>query len=282
MTHPTTPSSSGSSDDLRTLAQQMLHLTDSEWIKLGVSQDFHQRILRAYFHYVAHADGSSDHSTHPLLVDDLLLEIEQNMTGAVKRLFKLTATIHIEQLSMGQWLMIEDRRLTLNAQREAYLKSRLYQDHTGKVSLHQELPVTDTLSSDDLEPEVLDYPSNQVTVSDQASLTYVDPLDHISSAIGSPFTIRRLDQIVTYLDGVVLPREQVGEQLNIPLIERDPIFDATNRLGLTHQEDAYLKLDFSGVRIARMPRDERLKTLAMMASRLRSEAKLQQTRKDRV
>ena len=115
--------------------------------------------------------------------------------------------------------------------------------------------------------------------SDPDQLTYVDPLNHISSAIETPFTIRRLDQIATYLDGVVLPREEVGEQLNIPLSERAMIFDATTRLGLTRQDGEYLKLDFLGVRIARMPRDERLKTLAMMASRLRSEAKLQQNRK---
>ena len=63
--------------------------------------------------------------------------------------------------------------------------------------------------------------------------------------------------------------------------EFDLVFEATDRLGLTHQtDDGYIRLDFHGTSIARQPRTQRLKTLSMMASRLRREQKLKELNKD--
>ena len=280
MTHPVTSTQSDSLDPLRALAQQMIHLQDSEWMMLGVSQDFHQRILLSFFTQINHlkTDESELTSPHHIPTEAILSDIEQSLTGTVKRLFKLTASTHVEQLVVGQWFMLEDRSLTLHINRLSELQRRVYRDDAGDIRVHKESPASPIKTSDSSESVGQTSEAQEMTEPTQSQLNYVDPLNHISSAIESPFTIRRLDQIITYLDGVVLPREQVGEQLNIPIAKRDLIFDATNRLGLTHQEGDYLKLDFLGVRIARMSRDERLKTLAMMASRLRSEAKLQQTR----
>ena len=258
----------------------MKKLQEPEWIKLGVSQDFHQRILCTFFNQITQITLPEDDNIYDYAVpvDRLLSDIEQNLEGTVKRLFKLTALTHIEQLSAGHWLTLEDRHLRLHVKRSAELQKIVQVDGTKIVILDQSHTLSETHSPTSSGPKGSEEISQRPSATQQATLNYVDPLNYISSEIESPFTIRRLDQIVTYLDGVVLPFEEVGEQLKIPISERKLVFDATNRLGLTHQESEYLKLDFLGVRIARLPREERLKTLAMMASRLRSETKLQQAR----
>ena len=296
MTHSASSTPVHSSESLKALARKMIQLREPEWMALGVSQDFHQRILTSFFSRLeempsvpqeavpevtseATQETTQDIlSAHQVPMEAILSSVEVTLNGALKRLFKLTASSHVEQLVEGQWLTHEDRHLVLHTQRLKELSRCIHQDDSGQVSVYSTPLEPSFDTNDSLDPTSPDQPARVHTKLEPTRLNYVDPLDHISSDIESPFTIRRLDQIVTYLDGVVLRREQVGEQLKIPISKRDLIFDATNRLGLTHQEDDYLKLDFLGLRIARLSRDERLKTLAMMASRLRSEAKLLKTR----
>ena len=296
MTHSTSSTPVNSSETLKALARNMTQLREPEWMALGVSQDFHQRILTSFFSRVEEqalvpqeSDQEGDQETalemtqetlsaHQVPMESILSSVESTLNGTVKNLFKLTGSSHVEQLVVSQWFTHEERYLVLHPQRLKELSRCIHQDDAGQISVYLVPPEPAFDTDNSLDPTSADQLAGARIKSESPGLNYVDPLDHISSDIESPFTIRRLDQIITYLDGVVLRREQVGEQLKIPLSKRDLIFDATNRLGLTHQEDDYLKLDFLGLRIARMPRDERLKTLAMMASRLRSEAKLLKSR----
>lgn len=279
------------------LAHQITQLSADAWEQLGVSQEFHQRLLTSYFSELLSAhdlvetheerrEDEGDRLTlsleRALKLNALNLRVMRDLEGSVKRLFELTVSHHVELLVAGEWLNLHedtshDNEVTLNLQRAQALRQQISLNAEGEVVISQESrPLVEEVEASAEERDVNSPEIEEVVDSSKASAKpeYVDPLDHISRAIESPFTIRRLDQILVYLDGLVLPREQVGELLKIPSADRDIVFDAMNRLGLTHQENEYIKLDFLGLRIARLTREERLKQLAVIASRLRVEAKM--------
>ena len=278
------------------LAYHMTQLTGEDWRRLGVSQDFHQRLLTTLFVQLSQApsqdesDGAEGQRdavspsllTSPLDIQRLVDVSAQALEGTQRRLFQITARRHLELLAEGEWLTLEERAVHLTLDRVNALKRQLSINATGELVIGHiaRNPSAATLSaevsetSETTEPTVIEDRELEHPQEAPRTLEYVDPFNHISHAIESPFTIRRLDQIITYLDDVLLPRQQVGELLNIPLNDRDILFDAMIRLEMINQEGEYIKLDFLGVRIARLSREERLKQLAVIASRLRREAKL--------
>ena len=276
------------------LAYHMTQLTGEDWRRLGVSQDFHQKILTTLFVQLSQApsqdepdddaEGQRDTVSPSLLTRPIdlqrLLEVSaQTLESTQRRLFQITARRHLELLAEGEWLAIEEREVRLTLDRVNALKRQLSINMTGELvvghiaftpsTATQSVEASEISETTIVEERDLDSPQEV-----PRALEYVDPFNHISHGIESPFTIRRLDQIITYLDDVLLPRQQVGELLNIPLDDRDILFDAMIRLEMINQEGEYIKLDFLGVRIARLSREDRLKQLAVIASRLRREAKL--------
>lgn len=265
MTPQSTPLLTQTSD-VEQLSKMLGHLDDQSWQKLGLYQHFHQLLFITLLKQYPGPDKPTKES--------LTLQAKSDLDGPVQKLFELTASEHIDHLIDTQWLTFEDGLLLPSTERVELLLTQISLSSDGQqVYLTLDQPSTERADVIDLEPDI---PTKRIK--ERTSLPYVDPLEHISQANESPFTIRRLDRILTSLDGFPLLKDRLAELIRMPRGEVEEVFSATDRLGLTRQEGEYIKLEFSGTKIARLPREERLKTLAVMASRLRREAKLAERR----
>ena len=98
---------------------------------------------------------------------------------------------------------------------------------------------------------------------------YVDPLDRISEKDESIFTIRRLNQILNALDGLTLMRKQLHESVQMSHADFGQLLDKMSAFDLIRCENNRIKLHFHGNKIVRLLRNERHKTLARIAERMR-------------
>ena len=284
----------------------LLKLDHQQWKSLGLYQSFHQELFKVVLNSNLKTlqaqlktllDTSSEPESEigqenesilddsqpihefyntPLLRSELLEQVNANLDPKQSLLFTLTGNELIDELGRTDWLSSQEEYVTLNTSRWYQLKKQVVlNDHnelqiTVLTSAHQ---ATHTRQKTRREEEtILEKRAERL----KKSLEYIDPLQHISKANETPFTIRRLDLILTSLDGLVVKQDSFRDLLNINPFEFETIFDATDRLGLTRRtEDGYIRLDFHGTSLARQERPKRLKALSMIASRLRREAKLQ-------
>ena len=279
------------------LTEQLLKLDHQEWKQLGLYQSFHQALFKVALEFNLEALQSQKSITadpddpeslerlpsaskcyfsyleRPKLIDHTQKSIEP----ALNLLFTLTASELIDELCHTDWFKSQDSGLTLHPNRWYQLQKQVQVTTDGALQINTAIP-------NNLDSNVRARKSRQDEESITArraerlkkSLEYIDPLQHISKANETPFTIRRLDLILTSLDGLVIKQESFRELLNLNLHDFDLIFDATDRLGLTRRtDDGYVRLDFHGISLARQDRPKRLKALSMIASRFRREAKLQ-------
>jgi hypothetical protein len=255
------------------LARTLISLNDEQWRELGLFQRFHQDLFKTYLQFMYLSEDTSTMVCHK---EDLIETLQLSLDQKLKTLFSLTASELIEELHSADWLNNTQGVIDIPLRRWHQLKDQLLSTEEGVIEIQQLRPKP---SESELKAE-LTRKREEEKVAKRAerlkkSLEYIDPLKHILEANETPFTIRRLDQILTSLDGIVLRQDSFRDLLRMGLEEYQVIFDATDRLGLTHQsDDGYIRLDFHGTSIARQARPKRLKTLSMIASRLRREAKL--------
>ena len=278
------------------LTEQLLKLDHQQWKQLGLYQSFHQTLFKVALELNLKAlqsqksittdpdelesleqrPSDSEYYFSHLERPDLLDHTQKNIEPELHLLFTLTAGELIDELCHTDWLKSQDSELTLHPNRWYQLQKQVKVTTDGALQI-------DISVSDHLESNVRVRKSRQEEQSITArraerlrkSLEYIDPLQHISKGNETPFTIRRLDLILTNLDGLVIKQESFRELLNLNLHDFDLIFDATDRLGLTRRtDDGYVRLDFHGISLARQDRPKRLKALSMIASRFRREAKL--------
>ena len=281
------------------LTELLLKLDHQQWKQLGLYQSFHQTlfkvalelnlaILQGQQDVSLETDIDLDSTNYSQAKDTLhntyinkseLLEIAKKaLKSRDDLLFTLTSTELIDELCQNDWLISQDSGLSLHPRRWHQLHEQVKLNQDGVIQI-------DTVVSGQHESDnriQKSRPEEENILARRAerlkkSLEYIDPLKHISKDNETPFTIRRLDLILTNLDGLVIKQESFRELLNLSQVDFDLIFDATDRLGLTRRtDDGYVRLDFHGISLARQDRPKRLKTLSMIASRLRREAKFQE------
>ena len=281
------------------LTELLLKLDHQQWKQLGLYQSFHQTLFKAALELnltllQRQQDVSPkividlDPTNHSQTKDALhktyinkseLLEIaEKSLKSKDDLLFNLTSTELIDELCRSDWLTSQDLGLSLNPRRWYQLHEQVKISKDGIIQIDSALSgqheSDNRIQKSGLEEEsILARRAERL----KKSLEYIDPLKHISKANETPFTIRRLDLILTNLDGLVIKQESFRELLNLSLVDFELIFDATDRLGLTRRtDDGYVRLDFHGISLARQDRPKRLKALSMIASRLRREAKFRE------
>ena len=98
---------------------------------------------------------------------------------------------------------------------------------------------------------------------------YIDPLDRISEKDESIYTIRRLNQVLNALDGFTLMYKQLHESTQMNPSDFNRLLQKMSEFDLIRQEDNLIKLHFHGSKVIRLLRDERKKTLARIAERMR-------------
>ena len=255
------------------VARSLVSLNEEQWQKLGLFQSLHRTIMRTYFQLTY---LNEDQVVERCQKEELINTVKSTLEAQVKTLFSLTAVELIEELHSADWLTHTQGTIEIPEKRWTQFKDQVLYTTSGDLEIR---PIRPILSESERKAEVTKQ-REEAQVAKRAerlrkSLEYIDPLQHISVANETPFTIRRLDQILTSLDGIVLRQDSFRDLLKMEEAEYTLVFDATDRLGLTHQsDDGYIRLDFHGTSIARQPRAKRLKTLSMIASRLRREAKL--------
>lgn len=282
------------------LTEQLLKLDHQQWKLLGLYQSFHQALFKVALELnlsslhnqeevISDPEVASEtesleqsldepeyHFTH-LERSELLESTQKTIDSNLNLLFSLTANELIDELCRTDWFESQEQGLVLHPNRWYKLQQQVSVTSEGTVQINAGI-------SNKTETNVHKRKSRQEEESISArraerlrkSLEYIDPLQHISKANETPFTIRRLDLILTSLDGLVIKQESFRELLKLNLVDFDLIFDATDRLDLTRRtDDGYIRLDFHGISLARQDRPKRLKALSMIASRLRREAKFQ-------
>lgn len=259
------------------IAQQMKGLNQEQWAQLGLYQRFHQVLFETCLtmRYLDH----DDHQGERCIRDELIERVQSTLDPLEARLFQATASHLIEDLISASWLTAINEDLDLDEQRAQQLNSQLSMDADGKLEIQLITPAP--TREEAREKKAQEREARRIARREarlKESMQYIDPLDHISQENETPFTIRRLDQILMSLDGLILKQESFRELLKMSVEDYELVFDATDRLGLTHRGvDGYIRLDFYGSSIARQERAPRLKTLAMMASRLRREQQLKES-----
>ena len=255
------------------VARGLVSLTAEQWQKLGLFQALHRTLVNSYFQL------TYLHEECPVGMcqkEDLIDKVNSTLETNLRNLFSLTALDLIEELHSAEWLRHTQGMIELPDARWEQIINQVSYSTSGELEIREVHPIpTESERKAEMTKQREEAHLAKRAERLRKSLEYIDPLQHISVANETPFTIRRLDQILTSLDGIVLRQDSFRDLLRMEESEYKLVFDATDRLGLTHQsDDGYIRLDFHGTSIARQPRTKRLKTLSMIASRLRREAKL--------
>ena len=264
MSHNDQEEAEHSDEKRHALTAVMSGLSDQIWLQLGLCQSFHQQMVLTMLHGIERS----------MTREQLINEVKTDLIEPISSLFSHTAIEHVEQLINSGWLAQTSDLIIFHSERLKHLLESMSYHETEGWSLQAETHTRSKVTPSRVEG-VEHMIAHSASRRQTATLPFVDPMEHISKANESPFTIRRLDRILTSLDGIPLLTNRLAELLKVPLSEVEEVFTATDRLGLTLRTGDYIKLEFAGTKIARLPREERLKTLAIMASRLRREAKIQ-------
>ena len=289
--------------DRETLASHLLNASSDQWSQLGLYQIFHQELFKTCLsiRYLSepvkrpgesetesddkpegNADGLSEGQVAQTDLsprcerDQLITTVSNALDPLERRLFSATAPQLIDELINADWLATEEGEVDISDRRFRQLSDQVEVTEGSEFTIKMMKP---TLSqADQRAQELKTQEAKRIAKREERlreSSQYINPLDHISHENETPFTIRRLDLILTSLDGLVLRQESFRSLLKMSVEEYELVFSSTDRLGLTHRsDDGYIRLDFYGSSIARQAREPRLKTLAMMASRLRREERL--------
>ena len=259
------------------IAQYVKGLNQEQWSLLGLYQRFHQALFETCLS-MRYLEGDEP-PLDTCLREELVSRVKSQLDPFEERLFSATAPQLIEELVSAHWLTSNNEGLDLNERRAQQLSHQLSLNAEGELDIRLMTPAP--TREEEREKRAQEREAKRVAKREarlRESMQYIDPLKHISQENETPFTIRRLDQILVSLDGIVLRQDSFRELLKMSQAEYDLVFDATDRLGLTHRGvDGYIRLDFYGSSIARQERASRLKTLAMMASRLRREQRLRES-----
>ena len=226
-------------------------LSSQEWRSLRIYDRIEIAILNALRSV---DDRCLERSSLLTAVQDLLTPVEH-------KLFKLCNSKLLEDLINRELLQVDRRD---NISLSSTLDSRIER----------------LIQGDDIE-SIFDPISTQVdeltTINDTPlpppELRYIDPLTRIDDKQNSAYTTRRLDHLISTLDGIALGRASLmnvlGLSNNKDVFSR--LIDATDALEITRETDNIIKLHWHGSRLARMDRDSRLKVLTAIAARMRRE-----------
>ena len=229
-------------------SQALLSWTSEQWHLLEI----YDQPTQALITYLSDTPRPSED------IKDALLRQYQ---GGAQTLIQLTFDDLLQRLVTLQYVSqdqdVFDLTEVLREQINSIVEGRFDEEDPQDISDHSSIIFED------------DLPSAPSTDSDQK---YIDPLDRISTKDESIYTIRRLNQILNALDGLTLMHAQLRESVQMELSDFNRLLQKMSDFDLIRYEDHRIKLHFHGSKIIRLLRDERKKTLARIAERMRRES----------
>ena len=227
-------------------SQILLSWTSDQWHSLGIYDQPTQALIISL-------------SDHPRPSEEIKDGLLQQYQGSVKTLINLTFDDLLQRLITLKYVGQDQEHFDLTAQ----LKAQLISVIDGTFG--QKVPNPNT-------PEAKPTGEDEATPRSSVSESkYIDPLERISKADESIYTIRRLNQVLNALDGLTLMHKQLHESIQMDLSDFNRLLKKMSDFDLIRYEDQRIKLHFHGSKIIRLLRDERKKTLARIAERMRRE-----------